>query len=62
MLIIAKKLLPKLMTQKHETIHTFLSKSDTIEESYSHSIKESDQSVSSINISQIRSQQSDTNS
>ena len=61
MLITAKKLLPKLIKKEHGTIHSFLSKSDIVQDKsiqnteklYSHSSKESYRS-------QSRSQQSKT--
>ncbi len=69
MLITAKKLLPKLIKEKHGTIHLFISQSNLVGnhnvqksiESYPHSSKESQRSFDSEE-SQPRSEQSDTNS
>jgi hypothetical protein len=69
MLITAKKLLPKLIKEKHGTIHPFLSQSNMVGnhnvqesiESYPHSSRESQRS-SAIGESQPRSEESDSNS
>jgi hypothetical protein len=69
MLITAKKLLPKLTKQEHGTTHSFLSKSDIVndtnvqerDQSHLDSNKTSHQSFN-IRESQPRSQQSDINS
>jgi hypothetical protein len=62
-LITAKKLLPTLIKEKHGTVHTFLAKSDFVEDhntqvsdkSYLYSSKESHRSFNN-NVSQLRFQ------